>query len=199
MSRPEWIEVGRISRPHGVHGEVRIMPDSDNPERFAPGSVFYARPRHVGVAGRRLQERVRLTIESARGGDDFPIVAFSGVGDRGAAEALRGYILEVHSSELPLLDEDEYYPFDLVGLEVRDGPGAVVGRVTEVIESPAHAILAVSLETGGESLVPFVLEAVPEVAVDAGYLVVSPAFLGEHETKGAEAIPDEDTTDGVPG
>ena len=49
-------------------------------------------------------------------------------------------MLEIRASELPELDEDEFYPFDLVGLEVRDGRGAVVGRVADVVESPAHAI-----------------------------------------------------------
>jgi 16S rRNA processing protein RimM len=177
MARPEWIEVGRVSRAHGVHGEVRVRPDSDNPERFAPGSVLYARPARAGVAGPRLPEQVMLTIEGVRGGDEFPIVAFSEVGDRGGAEALRGYLLEVRSVDLPALDDDEYYPFDLDGLEVRGVNGAVLGRVSEVIESPAHAILAVSLRSGGETLFPFVAAAVSAVDVDQGYLVVEPAFM----------------------
>ncbi len=101
MARPEWIEVGRVSRAHGVHGEVRVRPDSDNPERFAPGSVLHARPARAGVAGPRRPEQVRLTIEEVRGGDDFPIVAFREVGDREAAEGLRGYLLEVRSADLP--------------------------------------------------------------------------------------------------
>src|SRR5665811_2359644 len=102
MARPEWIEVGRVSRAHGVHGEVLIMPDSDNPERFALGSVLHARPARAGVAGPRHPEQVRLTIDGVRGGEGFPIVAFREVGDREAAEALRGYLLEVRSVDLPV-------------------------------------------------------------------------------------------------
>jgi 16S rRNA processing protein RimM len=181
MARPEWIEVGRISRPHGVYGEVRITLDSDNPERFAPGSVLYARSARVGIAGPRVQEQVRLTIETVRGDDDFPIVAFREVADRDAAEALRGYLLEVRSSQLPELADDEFYPFDLAGLEVRDPHGAATGRVVDVVESPAHPILVVSLDTGLERMVPFVLAAVPTVAVAEGYLVVEPRFLAEEE------------------
>lgn len=177
MTRPEWIEVGRVSRAHGVHGEVRVVPDSDNPERFAPGSVLHARPARRGIAGPRAEAQVRLTVESVRGGDDFPIVAFAEVGDRDTAEALRGCVLEVRSSQLPELDDDEYYPFDLAGLEVRDPSGHVVGRVAEVVESPAHAILVVSEEGGGQSMVPFVRDVVPVVAVSEGYLVVRPGFL----------------------
>lgn len=179
MSRPDWIEVGRISRPHGVGGEVRLTLDSDNPERFAPGSVLYARPARLGMAGPRSREQVRLTVETLRGAGDFPIVAFREVPDRDAAEALRGYLLEVRSNQLPELAEDEFYPFDLAGLEVRDPQGVVAGRVVEIVESPAHAILIVSLGPGVERMVPFVLAAVPTVDIDEGYLVIEPRFLAE--------------------
>jgi 16S rRNA processing protein RimM len=187
MARPEWIEVGRISRAHGVHGEVRIVPDSDNPERFVPGAVFQARPARVGIAGPRLQEQVRLTIDAVRGDDDFPIVAFLEVEDRDAAEALRGYLLEVHSSELPELPEDEFYPFDLEGLQVRDSQGDVVGRVVDVVESPAHPILVISTGEGPERMVPFVMVAVPTVALEEGYLVVERSFLAEGEGPGGHS------------
>lgn len=177
MSRPEWIEVGRISRPHGVHGEVRIVTDSDNPERFSPGSVLHARPARVGIAGPRQPEQIRLTIVGFRGGEDFPILAFAEVASRDAAEELRGYVLEVRSHELPQLDDDEFYPFDLEGLEARDPEGMRVGEVTEVLDSPAHAILVISTASGGEVMVPFVHAAVPVVDLGAGYLVVDDSFL----------------------
>jgi 16S rRNA processing protein RimM len=183
MSRPEWIEVGRVSRPHGVHGEVRVTPHSDNPERFAPGAVVHARPARVGMAGSRLQEQMRLTIDTVRGEGGFPIVGFREVTDRGGAETLRGFVLEVPSSELPELDDDEFYPFDLEQLEARDPEGVVVGRVTEVIESPAHALLAVVLDSGQEVLVPFVSGAVPAVDLAGGYVVVD-----RHYLEGGEAV-----------
>lgn len=150
---------------------------SDNPERFLPGATFYARPGRTGVARSRLPEQVPLTVESVRGDEVFPIVAFQGIEGRDRAEAFSGYVLEIRSSELPVLEEDEFYPFDVVGLEARDPSGSVVGRVTDALESPAHAILVVSLQVGAEALVPFVLPAVPVVDIEAGYLVVDPEFV----------------------
>jgi 16S rRNA processing protein RimM len=191
MPRPEWIEVGRISRPHGVHGEVRVTLSSDNPERFVGGATLYARPGRRGVAGLRLPERVPITIESVRGDDDFPIVAFEQIPDRDKAEALTGYILEVPGAQLPDLDDDEFYPFDVIGLEARDPSGSVLGRVTDALDSPAHAILSITLEGGGEALVPFVLSAVPSVDVDSGYLVVDPEFASP--ARGAAKEPPRDT------
>jgi 16S rRNA processing protein RimM len=192
MARPEWIEVGRISRAHGVHGELRVLPDSDNPDRFAPGSVLYGRPFREGKAGPRQRERLRLTIDGVRGDASFPIVAFAGVSDRAGAEALRGYLLEISSDELPELDGDQFYPFDLIGLEVRDGRGAEWGRVADVVETPAHPLLVVIPapreapgDSGGadapgppgEVFVPFVTEAVPIVSPEEGYVMVETRFL----------------------
>jgi 16S rRNA processing protein RimM len=177
VSRPDWIEVGRISRAHGVHGEVRLTPDSDNPERFVPGAVLYARPGRAGLAVPAEPQQIRLTVEDVRGHGAFPIVAFQEVPDRNQAEALSGYILEVPSTELPDLDEDEFYPFDLQGLEVRLPDGTVAGRVVEAVESPAHAILIVGLTGGREVMLPFVEAVVPEVDVPAGFVVVVPSFL----------------------
>jgi len=139
--------------------------------------------------------QLQLTIAGVRGDDDFPIVAFAEVGSRDAAEALRGYVLEIPSSQLPELDDDEYYPFDLAGLEARDPQGRVVGRVAEVVESPAHAILVVSLGPGCEAMVPFVHDAVPVVAVSEGHLVIEPGFL----VHGADNVHGADDVDGAAG
>jgi 16S rRNA processing protein RimM len=130
------------------------------------------------VAGSKEAQQVELTVESVRGDESFPIMAFCEVTDRDAAEMLSGYLLEVPSSELPELGDDEFYPFDLEGLDVRSVDGTSVGRVGDVVESPAHAILVVNLREGGELLVPFVGAAVPTVDVPAGYLVIDPEFLG---------------------
>ncbi len=189
--RPEWIEVGRIARAHGVHGELRIVPSSDNPDRFVPGAVLFGRPERPGLAGPRVRERTPLTVDSVRGDDTFPIVAFVEVPDRETAEGLRGYLLEVSSDELPALEEDEFYPFDLGGLEVRDVGGVRRGRVADAVETPAHALLVVVLDPPAvsdradattepgveELLVPFVHEAVPSVSVEGGYLVIADRFL----------------------
>jgi 16S rRNA processing protein RimM len=177
MTRPDWIEVGRVSRPHGVRGEVRIIPDSDNPERFAEGSLVYARPVRTRLAGGGPSEHSQLSIATVRGEPEFPIVSFAGVNTREAAEGLRGFVLEITGDELPALATDEFYPFELVGMTVKDPQGVVAGRVTEVVDSPAHPLLAIRLVSGQDALVPFVMAAVPAVVIGEGYLVVEPGFL----------------------
>ena len=181
MPRPEWIEVGRVRRAHGIEGEVRVSPSTDNPERFAPGEVIYALPRDS-------EERLRLEVEGVRGTWDSMIVAFVGCATREEAEALRGHTLQVPVSELPELEGDEYYPFDLEGLEVRTASGEVVGRVHEVLESPAHELLAIRLTGGPEVLAPFTLEAVPEIQMREGFVVVEERFLHPFEDRPPGAV-----------
>lgn len=184
MARPDWIEVGRVSRPHGVGGEVRVVVTSDNPDRFVPGAVVYALRAPHGLRQAQEAERTALEIGDVRGMEGKPIVAFAGIRTREAAEGLRGSVLQVPAGELPDLDEGEYYSFDLEGLEVRavDG-GGVLGRVTEVLESPAHDLLAVRRLQGGEILVPFTHEIVPVVDMAGGFVEVD---LRRITTEGSE-------------
>jgi 16S rRNA processing protein RimM len=170
-----------VKRAHGLQGEVRAASSTDNPERFAPGEVMYAFPPDGG-------ERRRLEIEVVRGTWDSLIVGFVGVGTREEAEALRGSALQVAAASLPELEDEEYYPFDLEGLEVHSrADGGTVGRVQEVLETPAHEILVVRLAPGAEVLVPFTFEAIPEVHVSAGYVVVEDRFLRGPEESSARA------------
>jgi 16S rRNA processing protein RimM len=204
MPRPDWVEVGRVQRAHGIQGEVRVASSTDNPDRFVPGETVYARDARPGVIRARRaasapsdDDRLPLEIEDARGTYENPIIAFVGIDTREQAEGLRGFVLEVPGDQLPDLDDGEYYLCDLEGLEVRAAPAAVatdpghtdlstrtanasqrVGVVTEAIEGVTHDILALRLDADGrEVLVPFIEEAVPEVEMAAGYLVVDPAFL----------------------
>lgn len=154
-----------------------MLPDSDNPDRFSPGSVVYARPER-GKAGLRRHDRLQLTVSTVRGDSTFPIVAFEGVDDREGAEALRGLLLEVPADALPALEEGEFYPFELIGLDARDEAGVVRGRVEDVLDNPAHPLLVVAAaDASKEIFVPFVADAVPHIAVDEGYLVVTGRFF----------------------
>lgn len=174
MARPDWIEVGRIVRAHGVRGEVRVAPSTDNPERFVPGSRVFARRK-----GAAPGEGRPLIVEGVRGGDDLPIMSF-GLTSREEAEELIGALLEVPGEELPELEEGEFYPFELEDLEARAADGSRVGVVRELLEGPANDVLVLRLDGGGEALLPFVHEVVPEVDLSGGFLVIDERYLPEH-------------------
>lgn len=144
--------VGRLGRPHGLDGFLGLYVDEADLEYFQPGSTVF-------VADRPL--RVRAIRRADRGHH----VAFEGVTDREAAEAIRS--LDVHVPERRALGEEEYWPEDLVGLEVRPGGGSVV----DVSHGPAQDRLVIERD-GQRFEVPFVEALVPVVDVEGGFVEV---------------------------
>lgn len=106
-----------------------------------------------------------FTVAATRRGDKGYQIAFSEVNERGAAEQIRGGT--VYTQERRDLDDDEFWPEELVGLEVRPGGGSVVG----VAHGPSQARLVVERD-GARFEIPFVAELVPVVDVDAGYVEI---------------------------
>ncbi len=168
-----WLVVGRVSRTHGVRGEVSVDLRTDEPAaRFAPGAVLATDPAAAGP----------LTVTATRPHQGRLLVTFAGVTDCDAATGLRGVRLlaEVSAGDRAGAggaddgDADEFHDFQLEGLAVRTVEGAEIGEVARVLHHPGQELLAVRLAAGGEALVPFVSAIVPRVDLAAGVLVVDP-------------------------
>ena len=129
--------------------------------------ALLAQGRAVTVDG------VAREIVRRAGTDERPIVRFSGVGSREAAEALRGQDLVVDRAEAPPLEEDEWYATDLVGCRVVDG-AVEVGEVDALVAFPSCE----ALDVGGR-LIPLVRDAVRSVDVEGRVIDVDLAFLGD--------------------
>ncbi|MBN3930928.1 ribosome maturation factor RimM [Streptomyces verrucosisporus] len=158
--------VARIGRAHGIKGEVTVEVRTDEPEaRLAPGAVLATDPASTGP----------LAIESGRVHSGRLLLRFEGVRDRTAAEALRNTLLiaEVDPEETPE-DPDEYYDHQLVDLDVVTRDGTPVGRIEEIAHLPHQDLLVVRRPDGGEVLVPFVGEIVPEIDLDGQRAVIDP-------------------------
>ncbi|WP_326596299.1 ribosome maturation factor RimM [Streptomyces sp. NBC_01803] len=158
--------VARIGRAHGIKGEVSVEVRTDEPEvRLAPGAILATDPPETGP----------LTVADGRVHSGRLLLRFVGVADRTAAEALRNTLLiaEVDPEELPD-DPEEFYDHQLVGLDVVTGDGARVGSVAEIAHLPGQDLLIVERETGGEALIPFVTEIVPDIDLAARRVVVTP-------------------------
>lgn len=161
MSRrsPTRLLAGEIGKPHGLAGEVYVVPISDDPTRFEPGSVLQT-------------ERGELTVASSRRHGDRLLVHFEGIDSRDLAERLRGPLF-VPAESVRALEEDEFWPHDLEGCEVVDEAGAALGTVARIAPGAAHDILVVDTPAG-ERLIPLVKEIVREVDVDARRVLVDP-------------------------
>ena len=142
------LEIGRVTKAHGLRGEVVVKLVTNRTERMDAGSVFT-------VDGRDM------CIERSRPHHNDWIVQFAGVSTREAAEALQGAVLEAE----PLDDPDELWVHDLIGARVVDVNGAVIGTCVAVQANPASDLLVLD----GGALIPlrFVVEHTPEcVTVD---------------------------------
>lgn len=163
--QPELLRVCRIGRAQGLKGEVSVQLFTGEPEeRFAPGAELYSK-----------DGATTYTIERARTFKNRWYLKLEGTDDRNAAEALNGTFLYGEPWEL---DDDEFYPKDLVGLEARlDADGTVIGTVVDMIEG-AQWLLKIRLAhpVGDEktALVPFVIDLVPDVDIEEGYLTIDP-------------------------
>jgi 16S rRNA processing protein RimM len=161
--------VGRIVKPHGIRGELTVDPSTDSVDlRFAVGAVLFVTARDGSVVR-------SLTVAAARPHSGRLLVTFEDVDGRDAADALRGAVLAAHTTDLPPpADPEEFYDHQLEGLAVLTVAGAPVGAVREVVHGAGGDLLVVDRAEGGEVLVPFVRQLVPEVDVPGGRIVVDP-------------------------
>ncbi|MDN5797443.1 MAG: ribosome maturation factor RimM [Intrasporangium sp.] len=163
--------VARIGKPHGLRGEVTVQLHTDEPgRRLAVGTILETRARPGSGVPRRL------TVRSTRAHQGTWLVGFEEVADRTGAEGLRGARLVLEAGDeadgqAGGNDEQAWYEEELVGLEVRDPAGAVLGTVTGLQVGAAQDRLVIELTDGVTAYVPFVEAIVPEVA--AGHVVVA--------------------------
>lgn len=166
---PGSLRVGRMSKPHGLKGGVKLEMFTDNPElRFTPGATFALQvPQESEWFGRQI------TIRTLRWFNGSPVGFFDEVPDRNAAESIVKAILWIDEATVDAgQEENAWYDHQLVGLEVqRDG--VKVGTVAEVQHMPAQDLLSIKTPKG-LVLVPFVEAIVPAVDLSAGIVTVTP-------------------------
>jgi len=158
--------IGRITRPHGMRGEVKVRVETDFPQRF--GQLR----RVLLVPDRQADAAREAAVESVRPQGDLILLKLAGVDDLEAARALQGAAVAVPWEERIPLPEGTYYVAEVVGLRVRTESGEALGTVTEVLRTPAHDVYRVEGE-GGEVLVPATREVVRAVDPQRGEVVVA--------------------------
>jgi 16S rRNA processing protein RimM len=160
--RPRYVAVGRIARAHGVRGEVAVLPLTQVGSRFERGSRL--------LAGEG--EDRPMVVSSSRPHRDRMLVFFEGIRDRDAAEALQGTYLFVPATAVPPLPEGEFWPHELIGCEVIIDGGKTLGRLREVIHTPANDVWSVQGDDGTEILVPALKDVVRDVDLETRRIVV---------------------------
>lgn len=152
----QFLQVGVISSTHGVRGEVKVFPTTDDPERFLELKNV------ILDAGK---EQISLEIQNVKFFKQFVILKFKGIDNINDIEKYKGRPLLVSREDAVDLEEDEYYIADLIGMEVITDEGEK-GKLTDVIETGANEVYVVEFETFGEVLLPAIHECILEVDIE---------------------------------
>ncbi|HSC25934.1 MAG TPA: ribosome maturation factor RimM [Vicinamibacterales bacterium] len=163
MSAEEPLLVGRVARAHGNRGQVIVNPETDFVhDRFKVGRVLL-------VGGHSVPRRIR----DVRFHMDRPIVGLEGVETMSDAEALAGAELRIAAGDVEPLPPGTHYRHDLIGCEVHDTHGEMIGRVVGV-EGPMERSRLVVKGSRGEVLIPLVAEICVQVDPAGGRIIVQP-------------------------
>ena len=159
----DLLQVGIIASTHGVRGEVKVYPTTDDPRRFR-------RLKEVVLDTGR--EKLNLEIEGVKFFKQFVILKFKGLDNINDIEKYRQKSLYVTRKNAVRLQRDEYFIADLIGLKVQDEDGTELGTVKDVIETGANDVYEVEMADGRSLLLPAIKQCILNVDVENGTMQV---------------------------
>lgn len=159
----DLLRVGVISSTHGVRGEVKVFPTTDDVQRFK-------KLKEVWLDSGK--ERLLLHIEGVKFFKQFAILKFKGYDNINDIEKYKGKELWVSRENAVPLEENEYYIADLIGLSVISDEGESLGELTDVLQTGANDVYCVKMANGREALFPAIAECVQTIDLEKGTMVV---------------------------
>ena len=159
----DLLQVGIITSTHGVRGEVKVYPTTDDPRRFR---------RLKEVVLDTGKEKMNLEIEGVKFFKQVVILKFKGLDNINDIEKYRQKSLYVTRKNAVRLQRDEYFIADLIGLKVQDEDGKELGTVKDVIETGANDVYEVEMADGKSLLLPAIKQCILNVDVENGTMQV---------------------------
>ena len=159
----DLLQVGIITSTHGVRGEVKVYPTTDDPRRFR---------RLKEVVLDTGKEKMNLEIEGVKFFKQFVILKFKGLDNINDIEKYRQKSLYVTRKNAVRLQRDEYFIADLIGLKVQDEDGKELGTVKDVIETGANDVYEVEMADDKSLLLPAIKQCILNVDVENGTMQV---------------------------
>jgi 16S rRNA processing protein RimM len=156
----EFITIGMIVSTHGLQGHIKVTVETDFPQRFSGSSQVYI-------------DRKIMVIDEAAWHKGQVIVKLRGVDTEKEADELVGHVIEVHHSQLFSLENDVYFHFQLIDLEVITSAGNVIGKISEILSVASADVYVINSEAG-EILIPATDEIIKSINLDKGIVVIEP-------------------------
>ncbi|MGX7195517.1 ribosome maturation factor RimM [Enterococcus olivae] len=156
----EYLNVGKIVNTHGIRGEVRVISQTDFPEqRYQKGAVL--------TLFQQGKAPLKLTIANHRKHKNFDLLIFEGYPNINDVEPFRDGILKVSEEDLTDLEENEYYYYEIIGLDVIDEEGKLLGKIKEILSPGANDVWVVQRKGQKDALIPYISSVVKEIDLDA--------------------------------
>lgn len=154
------IVIGKIVAPHGVRGDIRIMPLTDRPEQF------------LNLTYLLLEDGRQLTVQAARFHKRMVLLSTKEITNMNEAELLRDKKILIRAEDLPPLEEGRFYVADLVGLPVFDEQGKQLGTFKDSITTGSNDVYIVAVPDGKDFLIPALKIYVREINLPEKRIVV---------------------------
>jgi 16S rRNA processing protein RimM len=163
---PKFLLLGEVLRPHGIRGELKLRMLTDYPERIRELETVYLAdsPSSANVTP--------YAIEAIRFHHDYGLLKLETVNDRDAAETFRQLFVMVDIEHAVPLEPDEFYLYQLIGLQVITEDGSALGTLTEVLETGANDVYIVDSPAHGEVLIPVLDDIILKTDIAAGVITV---------------------------
>ena len=159
----QLLQVGVITQPHGVRGEVKVFPTTDDPVRFK---------KLKKVILDTGKEKLDLEVEHVKFFKQFVIVKFKEFDNINDIERYKRCPLLVTRENAVLLEEDEYFVADMIGMKVITEDGTEFGTLSDVMETGANDVYVIDSKEHGEVLMPAIKECVLNVDMESGIITV---------------------------
>ena len=159
----QLLQVGVISSTHGIRGEVKVFPTTDDPNRFK---------KLKQVILDTGKEQKDLEIQGVKFFKQFVILKFKGIDNINDIEKYKGKSLFVTRENAVDLDDDEYFIADLIDMQVVLEDGTEFGTLTDVMETGANDVYCVQTEKYGEVLIPAIKDCILDVDIENGKMMI---------------------------
>ena len=159
----DMLQVGVITQTHGVRGEVKVFPTTDDVNRFK---------KLKQVILDTGKETMPLEIQSVKFFKQFVILKFKGIDNINDIEKYKRCSLYVTREHAVALEEDEYFIADMIGMEVCTEDGNIFGTLKDVIETGANDVYVIDNAEHGEVLVPAIKECIRSVDIEKGQMMI---------------------------
>ena len=161
--KQEYFEIGQIVNTFGIKGFVKIVPFTDDLERFEElESVFVVKQK----------ELIEMQIEEVKYHKNLVLVKFKGIEDINMAEKYKGCYIKIKRENARKLPKDTYFIADLIGMDVYDEDGNLLGKVDDIFNNKSHDVYVIKDDLGKQILLPSTKEVIKDVDVENNKIVV---------------------------